>query len=151
MKSYFKIALAALLVFTCFAVDALAVTYTVTSREEYTDVLGNQKKRVIGTIAFDSDYPCNTTTGRCGEYLVPNQIGMTSIDILSVHANETVGNASNEGIFSWAYHPNGTAGNGSAGALRAYYDDGTGIGNAVSAPTYDLAALDAVPFMAIGR
>lgn len=134
--------------------QAFAVTYTVTSTEKYRDVDGNNKIRVQGTIAFDSAYNCDSTTGQCGEAIQPSQLGMASISRMAIDpAMSPVAG----GVLVMKYHATGlrpTGGAGDDGAnIRAYYTKSvSAVGNAalVSAPSYNLALITALPFEAIG-
>lgn len=135
--------------------QAFAVTYTVNSTEKFRDAQGNNKIRVQGTIAFDSAYPCNATTSRCGESIEAANLGMSLIDQMTIDpTHSTVAN----GVLLFRYFPLGKradAGDGTNGPnIRAYYGSqgvaGITGGALVSAPSYDLSALTAVPFSAIG-
>jgi len=136
-----------------WSIPAFAISYSVTSREDYRDRLGNSKSRVYGTIAFDSDYPCNTTTGRCGENFDQSQIGLLSIDMMTF---ETLHSTVAGGALILKYHATGLSGDGSTfGNIRAYYTQvpsaaDTTAAAFVSAPTYDLSLVTAHPFLAVG-
>jgi len=151
--------LAAILMALCLiSSQAFAVTYTVSSTERFRDDQGNNKIRVQGTIAFDSAYPCNTTTGQCGESIEATNLGMNSISQMNI--DPTVSTVAG-GLLIFKYSPTGLRADGGAGSLgpniRAYYSQivssgatGTNQGALVSAPSYDLSLLTAVPFNAIG-
>lgn len=147
MKKMFAIVMALCLISS----QAFAITYTVSSTEKFRDSQGNNKIRVQGTIDFDSVYPCNTTTGRCGEDLLPSHIGLDSISqiVIDPRVSSTAG-----GLLLFKYHPTGLSGSGgTSGNIRAYYAGANGssnVGGFVSAPTYDLSALTSSPFMAVG-
>lgn len=135
--------------------QAFAVTYTVTSTEKYRDVNGDNQIRVKGTIAFDSAYPCNTTTGQCGENIEATNLGMETIDQMVIDPSFSTVAA---GLLLFKYHATGLrakAGSQTDGPnIRAYYSTQgvSGVtGSAfVSAPSYNLALLTAVPFVAYG-
>jgi hypothetical protein len=81
MKKFLAILVVMLLVSTqVFA----ALVPTVTSRQRYEDSLGVGYERVLGTLAFDSTYPCNTTTGICGEPFPASKIGLASISRMAI-------------------------------------------------------------------
>jgi hypothetical protein len=144
--------------------QAFAITYTVSSREDFTNAKGESKVRVYGTIAMDSSYPCNSTTKICGEVFLPAQIGMSAINqvLIDPPYSNVVGAAG--GVFFLRYHATGSAAANVASEagvtsypnIRAYYtqavpSNGPVInGPLVSMPSYDLSALTAVPFEAIG-
>jgi len=154
MKKFFTIAIALLMVFA-LAVPAHAVVYTVSDTIREKNDQGDDFKRVYGTIAFDSDYPCNNTTGRCGEVLTPSQIGMNTITQLFIDGDVDTGAI---GYFVFKYHAAGLSGSGSTTSVIRAYIPSMGEGDTAttiqapmaSAPTYDLSALIAVPFQAIG-
>ena len=140
------------------AVGFAALVPTITSRQRYTDDAGNERMLVVGTLAFDSTYPCNNTTGQCGEALPPSKMGLETVDAMFI---EPYYSASAAGVLLFRYLPHGTP----PGAtdvdqpnVRAYYwgkvgggaTSGLTAGAFVSSPTYDLSALTAVPFLAVG-
>lgn len=147
MKKLFTVAIALFTVFALVA-PAHAVVYTRSSTERSTDDLGSDVKRVRGTIAFDSDYPCNIDTGRCGEDLLPTQLGMATITHMFIQSEHSTVAGS---TLLFEYDSAFTTGSGGTGGIRANYSD-TGIGGTSlpSVPTYDLSGLTAVPFLAIG-
>lgn len=152
-KTLFMSLAVALLLALCFTESAHAITYTVSSQESFTDDFGNSKRRVSGTIAWDSNYPCNTTTGRCGEDLIPSQIGLTSIDSLDIGMVNAPG--ATGGALFFKYHSAGVSGSGGTGGnIRAYYTSqgvaGVTAAAFISAPTYDLSAVTSSPFKAVG-
>jgi len=134
------------------ASNAFAFTVTIQTEREYTDKQGSARKEVSGYLTFDSDYPCNTTTGRCGEDLPPYLLGLASVQYMGIES-QVVNNTA--GLFMFKYHPNGLSGSGrTEGNVRAYYDRQTstdeGRQGFTSVPTYDLSAMATVPFRAIG-
>lgn len=144
--------------------QAFAITYTVNSREKFTDTDGNAKVRVYGTIAFDSSYPCNSSTKICGEVFLPTQIGLSAITQVIIDPPVATGVGASGGLFFVRYHATGSAAAGVASEtgstsypnIRAYYTQASPSNGAVingplvSMPSYDLSALTAVPFLAIG-
>lgn len=134
----------------CFA----APTYTVTSRDRYTDDAGNNVVRTRGYITMDSSYPCDTsTTYACGYPFKPSNIGMTSISQMNISPQYSTNVG---GVMLWKYHSSSLAGgNITQGSLRAYYMKiasaaNTTQGGFASMPSYSLSDLTAVPFEAIG-
>lgn len=154
MKKFLAIFIVMLLVSSqAFA----ALVPTVTSRQRYEDSNGTTYERVLGTLAFDSTYPCNTSTGICGEPLPSTKLGLSSVKRMAIDpAMSTVAG----GVLIMKYHSAGLSGVGGDTAadqpnVRAYY---TGLPSAtnttaaalVSAASYDLSLLTAVPFEAVG-
>jgi hypothetical protein len=138
-----------------------APVYTVTSTEKYRDVQGNNKIRVQGTIAFDSAYNCNATTKVCGEAITPAVLGLSSISRMSISPDFATAVGVAGGLVFFRYHTEGFTDNGVAGLegpnVRMYiYGNITAgglpfaSGPLVSSPSYNLSALTAVPFEAIG-
>lgn len=145
--------------------QAFAITYTVSSREEFTDTKGNSKVRIYGTIAFDSAYPCNSSTKICGEVFLPTQIGLSTINQVMIDPTFATNVGTAGGVFLLRYHSTGSAAAGVASEtgsvsysnIRGYIAGNTTAGGPafssgplVSMPSYDLSALTAVPFEAIG-
>lgn len=153
----------AILVALCLiSVQAMAApTYTASSTEKYRDAQGNSKIRVQGTIAFDSAYNCNASTKICGEAINLSNIGLSSLDQITIEPTfaNNVGVAG--GVVIFKYHPVGKVDDGVTGLespnIRMYINGNITAGGPafssgplVSAPSYDLSALTAVPFSAIG-
>jgi len=153
MKKLFTLAIALLMVFG-LAVPVYAITYTVDNTVRENDDLGTTIKTVLGTIAFDSDYPCDNSVGgtsQCGEDLSPTQLGMTTIAQMFIESEHIEGAAS---LMSFDYDATFLTGSGGTGGIRANFSDvsaGSGASASYpSVPTYDLSALTAIPYLAIG-
>lgn len=134
---------------------------TVNSRQRYEDASGTTYERVIGTLAFDSTYPGNSTTLIYGEPFPPKVIGLSSIAKMNIDSPyaQNVGPAG--GTISFKYSAaectvNTLGGCAYAPNVRGFYNratatsTGTTDAPAVSLPSYDLSALTAVPFEAVG-
>lgn len=137
----------------CFLANTAfaAVSYTVTSRDRYTDDQGNDVVRSRGYITMDSSYPCDTATGRCGYAVKADQLGMNSIAQMAITPMVSTNVGGNLVLFK--YHNAGVADNGSTGAIRGYYTalaTGVTAGGLASMPSYNLSDLTTVPFEAIG-
>ena len=152
MKKFIAILLVALLV-APVAFAASTATPTVVSKMCYEDSQGTSYCRVLGTLAFDSAYGSNVTTGRIGASFTPNQIGLASIKRMAIEASNVSNVGASGGYIVWHYAPTATAGNGVTGAIRAMVaQSGSNLTVAplVSAASYDFSALTAVPFEAVG-
>ncbi len=151
----------AILVLTLFVGQAaFAFTPTVTSRQRYEDSQGTTYERVLGNLAFDTAYPCNSSTTICGESLLPNQLGLASVTKMTIE-NEvaTAVGAGQGGLIVFKYHKSGKGAGATTGSsieggnVRAYVESNLGAnfsGPLVSMASYDLSALTAVPFEAVG-
>lgn len=132
---------------------------TIESRDRYEDAEGVTYERVVGTLAFDSAYPGNSTTLIYGEPLPVSKLGLASVSKMNVDTAyaQNVGAAGGFILFRYAA-AEGTQGTPSGGvsyapSVRGYYSGGNGsltAGPLVSLPSYDLSALTAVPFEAVG-
>ena len=146
-----------LLALVLMSSQAFAITYTVNSREDFLDSDGDSKVRIYGTIAFDSSYPYNATTNLGGEVLLPTQIGLSAINQLVVDPIYVRSMGSSGSIAIVRYHSSLEASLATTtSGIRVYSSMPNGItqsslsGGIITVATYDLSALTAVPFLAIG-
>lgn len=134
---------------------------TVTSRQRYEAQDGTTYERVIGTLAFDSTYPGNSTTLIYGEALPPTILGLASIRKMNIEPTYAQNVGVTGGTIFFKYSATECTQNPLGGCLygsnvRAFYSrataTSTGVTDAplVSLPSYDLSALTAVPFEAVG-
>ena len=125
-----------------------AVVPSVQSRQRYEDSSGTSYERVIGTLAFDSTYPCNGIS--CGETFGPRQmLGLTSITKMTIDPAYT-GASSANGYVTFLYKSSGVDGNNlSIGRLFGVMVI-SGAAQIVSSPSGDYSSMTAVPFEAVG-
>ena len=154
MKKFIAFLLVALLL-APVAFAASTATPTIVSKQCYEDSQGVSYCRVLGTLAFDSTYGCNSTTQRCGASFLSYQIGLSSIKRMAIEPANASNVGASGGFVQWSYTATGTAGNGLTGAVRAMVATVGGaavgsMGPLVSAASYDFSALTSVPFEAVG-
>jgi len=156
MKKFLVIFLVALLIAPVAFAASKAVP-TVISKQCYEDASGTSYCRVIGTLAFDSTYGCDSTTSRCGASLDNTLLGLSSIKKMYIEPTFSASVGTSGGTIVWNYTSTGVAGNGLIGAIIANVAQARTSSTAtstvaplVSAASYDFSALSAVPFEAIG-